>query len=78
MRTPCAMTDSEIKAKLQQVAQFLTLMLPGRAYCLFIFPSKDGEEFHYVANCQRDQVVAAMKEIAGKPAAINLPKGENN
>jgi hypothetical protein len=71
------MTDPAIAASLQQTAKTIAGIIPDRAFCLFVFPSKEGELFHYVANCNREQVVKAMKGIQEK-GGLNLPNKEKN
>jgi len=71
------MTDTAIAASLQQTAKTIAGIIPDRAFCLFVFPSKEGELFHYVANCQADQVKAAMKELTQR-GGLNLPEKEKN
>ena len=71
------MDDKEIAASLQATAKLIAMAIPNRAFCLFVFPSKEGEQFHYVANCQAEQVRGAMAELIRR-GQMNLPDKEKN
>ena len=60
------MTDNAAKLTLQDAGNAMKDLFPGRAWAVFVFPSEDGEQFHYVANAERDQIKKGLAEFIAK------------
>lgn len=53
--------------KLQKMAEQISKELPPKhGFILLAFPFDDNSRLHYVSNCQRQDVIEAMKEFIAK------------
>lgn len=66
--TPAPLADAEAIAR--DIGKLIgSQMPPGWGYCLILFTFGEGGHMTYISNANRDDVVATLKELAGKMEA---------
>jgi hypothetical protein len=70
-------SDAACKLNLQDAANGLSSIFPGRAWAIFVFGSEQGELAHYTSNGPREKIVRAVTELRDATGFSALPTRDN-